>query len=650
MRSQSGVRKDGTELDSPFYAATVWTRFQRGKPRKIGGYARLSGQLNAPIHSVFVATRNGLNTAHYLGKWGIQRQVLSGISATGLVDRTPAGFVAGDDYSWSQSLIYSTTGGSYAALVASAAVDLNDISSDVGGNVYAGDIAGTDRFTTVSDGSGPILVSGGVTVLQPFVVVYGSDGLIRNSNPNDFSASTGWTTGSGNYSNSANVAGTKFVYGAPVRGGGQSPAGLFWALDSLVRMSFEGGTRIWAFDTISHPTSILSKRCVVEHDGKFFWIGTTRFLFYNGIVQELPNQMNCNDFFENLNYNQRNKVWGTKVDRFGEIWWFYPRGTDTDCNNAIIFNYLENTWYEAACQRSAGHTVQNYVNPVWVGDEDATDTWVLPIGVNLALSAQTLTGSNVLTFATDPALSGAVVGHLVTGAAGIPPGTTVLVVGALTVTMSAVATADIPTDTLITFSSMTTPFVAGQTVTGGTSGATALVERVSESALNVVNVAGTFGAAEVLTGGGGAAADTLGLGYEQTLTSVYKHEYGYDKISGQNVFAIPASFNTCNFGIAVGDPFGDAPQTFSSMTRVTRIEPDFDQVGELTLTVLGKSYAKQDYKALKAYPITADTIFLDPRVQERILQIQVSSNVVGGFYQLGQTLVGIEPGDERGNL
>ena len=45
LTSQSGVRRDGTDLDSPFYAEVVWTRFQRGKPRKVGGYAQLSGQL-----------------------------------------------------------------------------------------------------------------------------------------------------------------------------------------------------------------------------------------------------------------------------------------------------------------------------------------------------------------------------------------------------------------------------------------------------------------------------------------------------------------------------------------------------------------------------------------------------------------------------
>jgi hypothetical protein len=645
LKSQSGVRRDGTELDSPFYADVVWSRFQRGKPRKIGGYAQLSGQLNSPIRSVFIDARNGQTTAHYFGKWGVQRQLLSGISATGLTDRTPVGFVANDNFTWSHNVMYSSTGGSYAAMIAAATPDLLDMSSDSSGSVYAGDVGGVVPLTPVSDASGQLTVSGGVCVMQPFLVAYGSNGLIRNSNANDFSALTGWTTGTG-YANSANPAGTKIIHGAPIRGGGQAPAGLFWSLDSLVRMSFVGGTKIFSYDTLSQPTSIMGKKTVVEHDGKFFWIGTDRFLFYNGVVQELPNQMNCNDFFDNLNYAHRNKVWGTKVGRFGEIWWFYPRGVDTECGNAVIFNYVENTWYEAVATRSAGHTVQLYPKPVWAGDEDAQATTCLPIGAILASSAQTLSGSAVLTFIST---AGVANGMKISGDSGIPPTAAVLSFTGTSVTMTASATATIAAGTAITFTSMTTGFVPGQIATGSVSGAVGTVVRASELYLNLIDVSGTFSAAETLTGAAGATANTLGPSFAQTLTGVYRHETGYDKIVGQTVSAIPASFTSCNFGLAVGGPFDDAPQTLDVMTRITKIEPDLGQSGDLRISVLGKSYAAQAYQTLSSDVVPEGTSFITPRVQERILQIKVASNEIGGFFELGQTIVKLEPGDERGS-
>ena len=653
LESTPGVRRDGTDLDSSYYSDVQWVRFQRGRPRKMGGYVQLSNKLNAPIRSVFVNGRNGVMSAHYLGQWGIQRQQLAGASATGVVDRTPLGFVANSLYTWSQAVLYSSTGGSYAALVAASSPDVEDITSDVGGGVYVGEVDATAPFTVVSDGVGPLSVSGGVCTMQPFLVVYGSDGLIRNSNANDYSAATGWTTGGANYASSANVAGTKIVYGAPVRGGGQSPAALFWALDALIRMSFVGGTKIWAYDTLSHPTSIMSKKCVVEHDGKFFWVGNDRFLFYNGVVQELPNQMNANDFFDNLNYDHRNKVWGTKIARYGEIWWFYPRGADTECRNAVIFNYVENTWYEAALQRSAGAPCVRCPQPVWAGNEDSTDTTALPIGVTAALSAQTLAGSATLTFAAAPGTYGIAVGQKIYGHPGLPSNAAVSAIGAFTVTMSGggggVATATIPAATALVFSSMTTLFVEGQTVTGGTSGATGVVARATDTVLNVTNVTGTFNSAEALTGGSGATARTLGASYAQTLTSVYRHEYGVDKIAGAQVTALRASFTSCNFGFAAAGPFAEVPRTVNLNTRVTRVEPDLDQVGAVTISVLGRSYASQDEQVLSSEVVEEGTPFISPNVQERLLKLKVESNVVGGNFYSGQTMLILEPGDVRGN-
>jgi glycosyltransferase involved in cell wall biosynthesis len=82
----------------------------------------------------------------------------------------------------------------------------------------------------------------------------------------------------------------------------------------------------------------MSSQCVIEYDGIFYWCAVDRFLMYNGVVQEIPNTANQNYFFDNLNYAQRQKVWCTKVPRWGEIWWFYPRGDATECTDAIIYN------------------------------------------------------------------------------------------------------------------------------------------------------------------------------------------------------------------------------------------------------------------------------------------------------------------------
>jgi hypothetical protein len=50
------------------------------------------------------------------------------------------------------------------------------------------------------------------------------------------------------------------------------------------------------------------------------------------------NDINLNYFYDNVNYTQRQKVWGTKVPRYNEIWWFWPKGDATECTDVLIYN------------------------------------------------------------------------------------------------------------------------------------------------------------------------------------------------------------------------------------------------------------------------------------------------------------------------
>ena len=234
-----------------------------------------------------------------------------------------------------------------------------------------------------------ISVSGGVVMLHPYLFVYGNNGLIQNCAAGDFN---NWTSSD---SNANNVSTGKIVKGLPIRGGTTSPSGLFWSLDSVIRVSYSpttvgGLTFYWRYDLLTSQTSIMSSQCVIEYDGIFYWCGVDRFLCYNGVVQEIPNTINQNYFFDNLNYSQRQKVWVSKVPRYGEIWWFYPKGDATECTDAIIYNVREKTWYDAGqspgARRSAGAFSEVFRYPVWSGNEVNTQgkytIWQHEKGVN----------------------------------------------------------------------------------------------------------------------------------------------------------------------------------------------------------------------------------------------------------------------------
>jgi hypothetical protein len=220
-----------------------------------------------------------------------------------------------------------------------------------------------------------ISVSGGIVMLFPYLFAYGNNGLIENCAAGDFN---NWTSAD---SNRNNISSTKVVKGLPVRGGTTSPAGLFWTLDSVVRVTYApttvgNQTLYWRYDLITQQSSILSSQCVIEYDGIFYWVGTDRFLMYNGVVQEVENKQNNNFFFDNLNYVQRQKVWVSKVPRWGEIWWFFPSGDSEECNDAIIYNVREKVWYDAGqalgARRSAGVFTEVFRRPIWAGNVQNT--------------------------------------------------------------------------------------------------------------------------------------------------------------------------------------------------------------------------------------------------------------------------------------
>jgi hypothetical protein len=112
------------------------------------------------------------------------------------------------------------------------------------------------------------------------------------------------------------MASSKVIKGIPVRGGTNSPSGLFWATDSLIRVSFTGTAPLyWRYDIVSSQISTMSSSCFVEMDGVYYWLGVDRFYQYNGVVSVLPNDKNVNWLFDNINFEQRQKVWATKVPR-----------------------------------------------------------------------------------------------------------------------------------------------------------------------------------------------------------------------------------------------------------------------------------------------------------------------------------------------
>lgn len=500
LTPQPGIKRDGTLLEGQFCSDGEWVRFQRGKPKKMGGYRRITDNLKGPVSKFLLWSRKDLNTCTSFSTQGVETLLVdNSLIGNDLLDRTPVGFTTHEDNLWTAATQYDDAVGTQGTIIlAHCNRSASNIDDDTASKPYwALANSSSSQFAAITDAPS---VSGGVFSVTPYTILYGSDGLVAWSDVNQPRVHYG-STNPGD-AGADRVTGAKIVHGLPLRAA--RPAAMLWSLDSVLRMDWVGGSAIWQFSTLSTQSSILAQNSVIEYDGMYFWIGVDRFMYFDSSVKELPNDMNQNYFFDNLNYHRRQKIWATKIPRFGEIIWFYPRGDSEECNAAIVFNVRLKTWYDFNLCRSAGFYSQVVQYPVWVGSE--------------------------------------------------------------------------------------------------------------------VEGSGKYG--------------------------LYQHEYGYNQIIGNNELAIRSSYTTHNFGMPTGG-VGESIQGSNRWTRLTRVEPDFVQNGNMTCSVLGHEFAQGGPDSETSYSFTPETGKIDMREQHRHILLKFESNTLNGSFEAGKVIIHTEPGDNR---
>jgi hypothetical protein len=728
LNTLAGVQRDGTVFDKNFYTSAKWTRFQRGRPRKILGYRTLSEQLSGPSRGIWVNSSNGLNQVFSGYSDGLQELTIDSLgNGQGIQNFTLSNFTASANNLWQFDGFYDVSGNGVGSILAHPGQNLSAIDSTTNTPVLIGDINGTTMskigvFTAAITGnntnvvtlaaantlvgvgqtmtgtnvpantivvgvnttsvtvsnvvpSGTITatfdnnvdVSGGVVALHPYVFAYGNNGFIKNctaGNP------LNWV---GLDANEVNVASGKIVQALPVRGGTNAPSGLFWSLDSLIRVSYLGGqgtpAQYWKYDIISSQSSILSSQSAIEYDGVYYWCGADRFLLYAGSVKEIPNNYNQNYFFDNLNYSQRQKVWACKVPRYGEIWWFYPRGDATECTDAVIYNVRENVWYDAGealgARRSAGYFSLVFQYPimadttvvpstqVFVKEYIATSgsVWLYSDTASTQVAAlQVISGSTVATgttVVTDVSNSIKTIGTI-TGGSGYTDGT--YNATALSGGSGFGATANIVVSggavTSVTIVSRGASYVAGGSLTAtipGGAGFSVLIATVYTQGIQMSAAATSSATAE------------LTFSTPPNRIKIYQHEYGTNQVTNQSVSAIESYFETNDLGWVSGGPA--APSNPSGQggsasdnrwIRLERVEPDFVQTGDMSLVVTGRPYAQSEDTESEPYVFSPTTGKIDMKEQRRELRLRFVSNTLNGNYQAGKILLDADIGDVRG--
>jgi hypothetical protein len=686
----AGIKRDGTVFQNDQYTDGVWCRFQRGEPKKIGGFATLftsfsgiyRGMINIPyngVNYVFAGNANVLDvfttgTTYGSGSGPYVENMLPG-SVTAFVTTTvttsqiivsgdaTTTFGIGTEFIIEQTgtpTVYTITGSTYAVgppsqttidfspdapagdiiqiwlndtiftadprndwqfdaqfspaggrlnLLAHPGKNLQNIDSGVTAQVLIGAVApdANNEFSLsgLSDSAGqhptyqPISVDGGVCVLYPFIFVYGSHGYIANNNVSNIYAEQTPYDWNGPLANQVNVASSKIVKGIPVRGGTNSPSGLFWATDSLIRVSFNSQATqfYWTYDIVSSQISIMSSNSVVEMDGLYFWMGVDRYYVYNGQVAVLPNDKNVNYLFNNINYTQRQKVWATKVPRYNEIWFFYPRDTATECTDAIIYNVKDKLWYDAGkaigSRRSCGYTTELFPTPIWAGWDYNTSV------------------SNPVVVIDTPA------------EAPDPTSSQVYINGDVSNIIS-------PGDSIVLSTDLANPRKVYSVVSS--------VYNFTYNA-TLITVSTAFTSAT----SAGTLVFPISGGY-----TIWQHEHGLNQVTPANELAVYSSITTSDISWLTGNPSQEGTVGINRRMHLRRVEPNFLQDGTMSMTILGRKFASGPYEESSGpYYFTKETGKIDLRVEHRLVRLKFESNDINGNYEMGRNLITAEFGDER---
>ena len=581
IASAPGIKRDGTKFEGDAYVDGRWVRFQRGLPRKIGGYRAINKYLQGLVRTLYTYTANQLTYVHAGSANLVERFYIdSGANTSIIIDRTPSGLDEDARNMWQFDSDHGSDGN--LLLVAQVAPNLNCICNNDGGQLFVGDLFGTGALTELTEAGGELpagySATGGIVSLHPYTFFFGNQGYVAWSKPGDPTDYVG--AGSGN----ANVTSQKIVRGIALRGGpGNAPSGLFWSADSLIRVSFIGGDADFQFDTITTQSSIMSAQSVIEYDGIFYWIGSDRFLMFNGVVRELENNLNQNFFFDNLNYQYRQKVFATKVPRFGEIWFCFPFGTSTEPNHAIIYNIRENTWYDTPLPeggRGAGAFPAIFRKPLMSGVEQQ----------NYAAQAVAIDD----------------------------PGTGYSVGDVLTVVGGQYA---IPVEV---------------TVTGETDGVIDTIEISNAGSYTIIPENPVD-----VTGGSGADA-TFTVTFNRPY-NFWIHETGTDAVSGQSQQPILSYFETADISLPAQKQVNKALQVL--MLEPDFIQTGNMTVQVRGRANARAPEVNGESKTIVAVPQTPQEQIIYFKDQRRELRFYFESNTLGGDYQMGLVMAHLQPGD-----
>ena len=351
-----GIQRDGTDFQDEYCIDGQWIRFVDGKIRKMKGQQQI--HIPQGVSPTYLDVYfNGNNYVMIYGYNGGVNRCITDLNNVAN-DRQIIALPDDPNRMFQTVKFIGSDGQPYLALLTT--LNGYGMLSPINGVLFWKSINNDDDFVSYPDGLIPgnnnNIASGGILFSNPCLYLYGNNGTLlrsRTSDPLNFGGGD-----SGEYKISEN----KLIFGASIRGGTNAPSFLFWTENSVIYLTNVADPANaqqpvdFQREVITNNSSLLSSRAIVQYDSLFFWLGTDRVFVYNGIVDSVKNTVNFEFFLENVDLTKRQKIYGYKIARYGEIRWAYPEKRwsnrpDVGCTRELVYNVRENSWYDTAIQR-----------------------------------------------------------------------------------------------------------------------------------------------------------------------------------------------------------------------------------------------------------------------------------------------------------
>lgn len=126
---------------------------------------------------------------------------------------------------------------------------------------------------------------------------------------------------------------------------------LVWTDDAVHSLRYIGAPFEYSIARVG-MSSIVGPNAIVSANDVVFWMGQNGFFQYDGRVIGIP--CSVKDYvFNNINWDQAEKVTSGSNMSFNEVWWFYPSANSNEVNRYVAYNYNERVWFVGEIVRTA---------------------------------------------------------------------------------------------------------------------------------------------------------------------------------------------------------------------------------------------------------------------------------------------------------